>query len=442
MNSPFLFNARFAAALLLVAAAALISIAGLDTEMTALGVLASGALAVALAATRREPAPVPVPDVAADPPVRPAAAELPEFLETLGEPIMIAVRGKVVNANLAARALLGDHIIGEDVRTAIRHPAVSEQLAGMRPDRPVESIELVGIGTRDQRWEMRVAPFAGDRNVIQLIDRSRSHAAERMRVDFVANASHELRTPLSAVLGFVETLSEENETGDAETRARFLKVIFDEARRMQQLVDDLISLSRIEADKHRAPDDRVDLATLAAEVKAVMEDNRRARGRPLSLEIAADVPPVAGDRAQLSQVLHNLIVNALKYGRPDTPVRIRIGRAGGNMVALHVIDQGEGIPPEHLPRVTERFYRVDPGRSRALGGTGLGLAIVKHIVERHRGRMEIDSKVGEGTRVTVQLPAQAQPRPETPPAGEAPGAESPKSHETATLATNSLANSA
>lgn len=435
MPQHFLFSPNFALAALLVVVGAALGPLGLPPLIAAAGACIAGVAAILLIA--RQPR---AREVAASSPAAEAAPirdELREFVEALGEPLMIAVRGKVIHANSAARALLGEHIIGEDVRTAIRHPAVAEQLAQMRPDGPVESVELVGIGTRDQRWELRIAPFVGDRNVIQLIDRSRSHAAERMRVDFVANASHELRTPLAAILGFVETLLEENETGDAETRARFLKVIFDESRRMQQLVNDLISLSRIEADKHRAPDQPVDLALLAEETRGVMEDNRRARGRPIVLDIVDEAPPVAGDRAQLSQVLHNLIVNALKYGRPETPVTVRIAKAPANMIELSVSDEGEGIPAEHLPRVTERFYRVDPGRSRALGGTGLGLAIVKHIVERHRGRLAIDSRVGEGTTVTVLLPAMTAMARDR----EALTTESLIGNETAILRTNSLANS-
>lgn len=426
------FPPNFALAILLVVVGAALGPIGVPPLIAGAGALCAG-IAALLIAARPVPEPEPV-AIAAPVELPPIRDELREFVEALGEPLMIALRGKVINANAAARVLLGEHIIGEDVRTAIRHPAVAEQLAQMHPDGPVESVELVGIGTRDQRWELRIAPFVGDRNVIQLIDRSRSHAAERMRVDFVANASHELRTPLAAILGFVETLLEENESGDAETRARFLKVIFDESRRMQQLVNDLISLSRIEADKHRAPDQPVDLAQLAEETRSVMEDNRRARGRPIVLDIVKEAPPVAGDRAQLSQVLHNLIVNALKYGRPETPVNVRIAMAPANMVELSVSDEGEGIPAEHLPRVTERFYRVDPGRSRALGGTGLGLAIVKHIVERHRGRLAIESRVGEGTVVKVLLPAMTRDR-------EPLTSESSNGNESATLRTNSLANS-
>ena len=174
---------------------------------------------------------------------------------------------------------------------------------------------------------------------------------------------------------------------------------------MQRLVDDLISLSRIEADKHRAPADAVPLGALARETADTLRGSRSDAAR-ITLTIEDGLPPVSGDRAQLSQLLHNLVGNALKYGDLAKPVRVTVARGGG-MVRLAVADQGEGIPAQHLPRLTERFYRVDPGRSRAVGGTGLGLAIVKHIVERHRGRLDIASTPGVGTTVTVLLPALA-----------------------------------
>lgn len=172
---------------------------------------------------------------------------------------------------------------------------------------------------------------------------------------------------------------------------------------MQRLIDDLISLSRIEAEKYRAPADTIALGDLVEEV--CIELSGAARAADLVTEVE-EVPPVRGDRAQLSQLVHNVVGNAMKYGKHGTPVTIALRREGDTMVRLTVVDQGEGIPPEHIPRLTERFYRVDSGRSRSLGGTGLGLAIVKHVVERHRGRMDITSAVGKGTTVSVLLPIQ------------------------------------
>ena len=325
------------------------------------------------------------------------------MLDALAEPVLVLGGPRILAANRAARELLGDHIIGEDARTAIRHPAAAAVLAGTSDGEPVA---LAGLGSPDQRWDIRVAAIGDGRRLVHLADRSGSHAAERMRVDFVANASHELRTPLASILGYVETLLDEAGE-DPALRARFLKIVLDEARRMDRLVDDLMSLSRIEAEKFRTPAEVINLADLVDKTQAELADAHNGRGRDIILEYEPGAyVPVLGDASQLSQLLHNLIGNAMKYGRPGTPIRVSLTREKGT-VRLVVADQGEGIPPEHLPRLTERFYRVDPGRSRSIGGTGLGLAIVKHIAERHRGRLEISSRLGEGTRVAVTLRAPA-----------------------------------
>ncbi len=344
---------------------------------------------------------------AAPPTAAPPPARDPIMVETLDQivaPVLLVQNGRVGFANSAAIALFGAHILGEDVRIAIRHPAAAERLASGSTSAEDRPIELVGLGTPDQRWEMRTGDASDGRRIIQLIDRTGSYAAERMRVDFVANASHELRTPLASILGFIETLGDE--AGEVPAvRARFLKVMFDEARRMQRLVEDLISLSRIEAEKFRLPSDPVDLAELIDEICAELHAAGGLRGRDLACAPQDGPLPVWGDRAQLSQVIHNLVGNAMKYGRPGTPIGIALGPTANNMVRVAVTDQGDGIAPEHIPRLTERFYRVDAGRSRSLGGTGLGLAIVKHIVERHRGRLDIASKPGIGTTVAIVLPA-------------------------------------
>ncbi|KQN37388.1 ATPase [Sphingomonas sp. Leaf407] len=328
-----------------------------------------------------------------------AATATQDVIDAVDEPILIVAGGAVVAANPAARALLGAHIVGGDVRLAIRHPAAAERLFGERDD--AEPVSLVGLGARDQSWEMRLRPIGEGRRLVHLVDRTGNRATERMRVDFVANASHELRTPLASLLGFIETLRDEAGE-DPGVRERFLKVMNDEARRMQRLIDDLISLSRIEADKYRPPDQAVDFSAMLERVCEELASTNPARGRDVVRDAAAGIA-VIGDRAQLSQLLHNIIGNAMKYGRAGTPVEIRVSE-GATMAELVVRDHGEGVAIEHLPRLTERFYRVDSGRSRALGGTGLGLAIVKHIVERHRGRLDIGSVVGDGTTVTIRLP--------------------------------------
>lgn len=328
---------------------------------------------------------------------------LGEVLDVIAEPVLLVRRGIVTCANASARSVLGKHIVGEDVRVAIRHPAAADRLGpnGTLPGRPVE---LVGVGAPDQRWEMRTGETADGMRIVHLVDQSGNYAAEKMRVDFVANASHELRTPLASILGFIETLNEEAGE-DPALRARFLKVMFDEARRMQRLVEDLISLSRIEAEKYRLPGERLDLGELLEDVAAEIAAARSPRAGDVSVTIDPGLPAVTGDEAQLSQLFHNVIGNAMKYGRANTPVRVSLSLNRSKLVQLVVRDEGEGIAPQHIPRLTERFYRVDAGRSRSVGGTGLGLAIVKHIVERHRGRLDIASRVGIGTTVTIALPA-------------------------------------
>ncbi|WP_019515081.1 sensor histidine kinase [Sphingomonas sp. Mn802worker] len=330
--------------------------------------------------------------------------ELAPVLEAILDPVVMVRSGRVIAANAPARALLGQHILGEDVRTAIRHPAASDYLTTSPADRGSTPIELVGLGAQERRWQMRATETAPETQIVHLLDQTEQYAAERMRVDFVANASHELRTPLSSILGYVETLSDEAGE-DAAIRSRFLRIVFDEATRMERLVEDLMSLSRIEAEKFRLPSATVDLGVLAVEVHEALRHSRGARGEDVVLHLDPAAPAVAGDRVQLSQLLHNLIGNAMKYGRAGTPVTVTLTPGPRDAVLVRIEDEGDGIAPEHIPRLTERFYRVDAGRSRSLGGTGLGLAIVKHIVERHRGRLDIASSVGKGTRVTIALRA-------------------------------------
>jgi len=257
----------------------------------------------------------------------------------------------------------------------------------------------------------------GGRAVVVLSDRTRERAVERMRADFVANVSHELRTPLASLIGFIDTLRGPA-ADDLPAQQRFLGIMAEQAARMNRLIDDLLSLSRIELIEHQAPSGSVALDDLARRLVASFEPRLAARSVTLDLRLSENLPTVTGDADQLSQVLQNLLDNAVKYGREGGTVRLAAARAEGRPgVVLTVADQGAGIPREHLPRLTERFYRVDTGRSRAAGGTGLGLAIVKHIVNRHRGQLMIESEEGSGTTVTIWLP-QVAARP-TVPAGEA-----------------------
>ncbi len=273
---------------------------------------AAGAVVGYLDYRRTVPLNIPEPTLADRGKLTPAA-----LLNGIDEPTLLIEQGRVALANDAARALLGDHILAQDVRLAVRHPGAAARLADPMDGPPVE---LVGLGARERVWEMSVRQVAPGLRLVRLADRSTVRAAELMRVDFVANASHELRTPLATIIGFTETLEDAGE--DAAVRARFLGIMAAEARRMQRLVDDLMSLSRIEAEKHRAPADLVALAALVDEAIAVVQATDPAAAARKSSSIFTDgLPAAAGDRGQLLQLLHNLIGNALKYGRADGKVR-------------------------------------------------------------------------------------------------------------------------
>ena len=387
---------RLSLAVLIIIVAMLVLGQLLRSWLAPLAMAAAGSALVALFITepKREETLTPV----SVPPTAPNFSAL--LIAALSDPVLIVTNGRVTRANAAARAVLGEYIVNQDVRVALRNPVVTPLLAQTANDAVVE---VAGIGGRDQHWEIRVSTISPGTRIIQMVDRTARYAAERARTDFVANASHELRTPLAAVLGFIETLADDTAGGDPKTRARFLKVMESEAQRMQRLIDDLISLSRIESERHQSPQSPIDLPKLIAqsarELKSPQGDSAN-----IILDFGANIPLVAGDRMQLQQLIHNLLSNALKYGRPNTPVRVTLDADMPKWLKMQVIDQGDGIPAEHIPRLTERFYRVDSARSRAGGGTGLGLAIVKHIVERHRGRLDISSVIGVGTTVAVSFP--------------------------------------
>ncbi len=322
------------------------------------------------------------------------------LIEALDEPTLIVGGGRTIAANKAARALLGDAILDRDVRIAIRHPqALQAILSGRSAD-----LAVIGLGSAEWPWQLSVRPIARGHCVVRLTDRSTTIAAERMRVDFVANASHELRTPLATISGFAETLAEDGPI-DEGARRRFGATIHNEAARMLRIIEDLMGLSRIEADRFVAPRDLVNLAAIAR--TAAQQAAALAERKGCSIEVVADDElMVIGDHPQLLQVADNLISNAVRYGCSSKAVQIRVEVVrDGTRAVFRVIDQGEGIAAAHLPRLTERFYRVDPARSRDSGGTGLGLAIVKHIVERHRGRLDITSDLGKGTKVSITLRA-------------------------------------
>ncbi|MEO6718096.1 MAG: ATP-binding protein [Novosphingobium sp.] len=324
-----------------------------------------------------------------------AEADQTRLLSLIELPAMLVEAERVTFANGAAQALLGAHIVGENVRIALRAPdAVALIMRSEGGHARVSGISMPG-----SQWEIACHVLDSGTRLITLQDKSVQFSVARAHADFVANASHELRTPLAAIIGYVETLSDDKAGGDKATRERFLGIIGREAHRMQSLVEDLMSLSRIEAVKHDAPADPVDMVAVVREVAGEF-----AESSSIEVRTNSDQAVVGGDRSQLAQVVRNLVDNAFKYGGPAGNVAISIEGSATGWLLLQVRDDGEGIAPEHLPRLTERFYRADASRSRSLGGTGLGLAIVKHIIERHRGRFDISSRLGQGTTASITLP--------------------------------------
>jgi two-component system phosphate regulon sensor histidine kinase PhoR len=332
----------------------------------------------------------------------------------LPDPVVALDRdGRVLALNERARALAPALRQGEPVSFALRMPELIEAIgraAAQGEEQRVVYFERVPL---DRWFETIVMPVkrAADAVRPDLVlmtfhDLTPLRRVEEMRADFVANASHELRTPLAALLGFIETL-QGSAREDAKARERFLSIMQEQARRMARLIDDLLSLSRIELNAHRRPDTPVDLVPIVRQVADGLETLARDRGVTLHID-AGQALTVHADHDEMVRVFENLVENALKYGAAGRRVDLKLGTgasADGEPEALvSVRDYGPGIAPEHLPRLTERFYRVDVGESRAQGGTGLGLALVKHILNRHRGRLTIESAPGAGATFTVHLP--------------------------------------
>jgi two-component system phosphate regulon sensor histidine kinase PhoR len=333
--------------------------------------------------------------------------------------IMLDSQGQVVRTTTEARRLLGGALGGDDLPALLRDPDI------------VEAVERVGRGGADEEVEIALhVPYErafrakvvrlprptadGTAVVMALHDVTEIKMTEQTRADFVANASHELRTPLAVLLGCVKTLRGAGRD-DPEAQTRFLAMMEGQAERMTRLVDDLLSLSRIELREHEAPRGRVDMEAVVGHVADALQFPAESRGMRIEVDAERDLPPVTGEETELTQLVQNLVDNAIKYGRANTPIRVRIAAAeeslpdkvAGPALCIAVSDQGEGIPEEHIPRLTERFYRVDTGRSRELGGTGLGLAIVKHVLNRHRGALQVESELGRGSTFAVYLPVAA-----------------------------------
>lgn len=345
------------------------------------------------------------------------------LLDRLPDPLF-RLEGSAGTYRIAWRNPAAAVAFGTDESALLRHPALRSAIARAElAATPIRApIALAVPVARDADAVLIPTGTAEQRRPIFLLlaDRTRERNLDRMRADFVANASHELRTPLTALIGFIETLRGPAED-DPEAQRHFLGIMAEQASRMQRIIDDLLSLSRIEMIEHQPPDTRVEAGPVLRDAVRFLEPVIAQAGATVTLDIPDDLPAIRGDSRQLGQVFGNLIDNAIKYGAvkhgtSGTVVRLSAAPTPDQDfiqpgVVITVSDNGPGIAREHLPRLTERFYRVDKGRSRAIGGTGLGLAIVKHVVSRHRGRLVIDSVEGEGTIVRVWLPlASAPPR--------------------------------
>ncbi len=324
---------------------------------------------------------------------------------------------KVLFANHAAEALFGKAAPGMDFVQIIRHPdclSALDKVLGrtaqaeatfelLQPVRTSYHVTASALNPGDKSHDI-------PRAIVSLENVSHIREAEQMRSEFVANVSHELRSPLTALTGFIETLQTAAKD-DAAARERFLDIMSREANRMDRLIGDLLSLSSVEARKHIRPQNQVRLGRIVERAMAILAGPSGKTEGLMTLHQPSDLNDlVYGDEDQLLQVVLNLLENALKYGSSERGVDIGLSNPDhavgidGAPVALTVTDYGEGIAPEHLSRLTERFYRVDNSRSRQKGGTGLGMAIVKHILTRHHGQLKIDSTVGKGSRFTVLLP--------------------------------------
>ena len=435
-----------------IAVIVLVALAIIEPSMAPL--LLGGAVLVALGAwaVNRRP---PGARAAASPPVETRVAEagaadrvlLDALFEALGDPVLVVAGGeaddiagrRVILANAAARDLLRIPREGALLVSALRDPTVLESVDEALFGGVAKTTDYAGVGANTRHWRAltRPLPSAGDGRALALVvlrDETDVRRMELMRVDFLANASHELRTPLASLSGFIETLKG-HARDDAKARDRFLDIMAAQADRMSRLVADLLSLSRIELNEHIPPSGRVDLARAAADVVDAVSILSAEKKVGVALRGGELGAPVSGDRDEILQVIQNLVDNAIKYSASGDVVEVTIQPeisleqasapwSGGNRgegatrlplltpdrepgqryAAVTVRDHGPGMAREHLPRLTERFYRVEGQKSGERSGTGLGLAIVKHIVNRHRGGLTVESALGQGATFTAYFP--------------------------------------
>ncbi len=358
------------------------------------------------------------------------------ILDSLPDPLLLLdAHSNIIRANRAAFDVFGAKLIGQHINVLVHDKMLNEAINDILEGEPPQVIELVWNGPIIRTYQVRIAPFRRfwdgpfglrlrddvtdeDPNwpaaMLMMNDITTVKRSEESRIDFIANISHELRTPLASLIGFIETIRGPAKN-DTEAKDRFLGIMQDQASRMSRLVSDLLQLSRVELQEHNTPTDRINLIKLLSNLWASLELRAAERNMTINVEAPRELPDILGDWDQLIQAMTNLVENAIKYAPENTEITVtaQITHDGINhqigapreVVSIAVADQGEGIPKEHLTRLTERFYRTDAVKAKRIPGTGLGLAIVKHIINRHRGRLTVSSEIGRGTTFTVYLPA-------------------------------------
>ena len=346
--------------------------------------------------------------------------ELEIALDALPGPLLqVNAERYIIRANEAAKSLFGGTLEHKDLATVMRSPNLLEALDFAIQSHSPQDIQFTLPIPIQRSFFARVMPLDrpardGTALILALVDLTSVERTNQMRVDFIANASHEIRTPLATLIGFIETLRGPARD-DSEAREKFLQIMESHANRMTRLIDDLLSLSRIEMNEHTPPTAQTRLSDILESVRDQLALQAQERNVSINLNISSEVKNVLGNDEELVQLFYNLFLNAIKYGKSDSTITVvaeikakapdTVGWQSSEhgTVSIAIKDQGDGIHREHIPRLTERFYRVDKARSRELGGTGLGLAIVKHIVSRHRGELTIESEVGVGSTFTVFL---------------------------------------
>ena len=356
------------------------------------------------------------------------------ILERLPEPVIVVAAApgerRIAFANAAAREIFRLKGEGQPLVTAIRHPQVLEAVEAALFEGAEREVAYEPLGAQERHWAVLSRPLSEGKAVVIFRDQTDARRSERLRADFLANASHELRTPLASLTGFIETLRG-HAKDDPAARDHFLSIMHVQADRMARLIDDLLSLSRVELNEHIPPAGEVDLASATADVISALAPQIEERQVTIDFSPPASPATVEGDRDQIVQVMQNLVDNAVKYTPPGGTIRIELAagltldaaaaprvegaarqslltpdRDGAERyVAVRVTDEGPGIARQHLPRLSERFYRAPGQKSGERSGTGLGLAIVKHIMNRHRGGLAVESAEGQGATFTAYFPS-------------------------------------